>query len=78
MNTTRLRELCDAVENGSARQEDVQELARLAREAANDAYRAASFSCNNFEDLENARKLEPEEQEDFDESRIIQIAYAPS
>ena len=32
MNTTRLRELCDAVENGSARQEDVQELARLARD----------------------------------------------
>jgi hypothetical protein len=36
VSTTRLRELCDAVENGSARQEDVRELARLAREAAND------------------------------------------
>jgi F0F1-type ATP synthase membrane subunit b/b' len=34
MNTQRLRELCDAVENGSARAEDVLELARLAREAA--------------------------------------------
>jgi len=34
MNTQRLRELCDAVENGSARAEDVQELARLARTVA--------------------------------------------
>lgn len=34
MNTQRLRELCDAVENGSARAEDVMELVRLARAAA--------------------------------------------
>jgi hypothetical protein len=31
MNTLRLRELCDAVENNSARAEDVFELAKLAR-----------------------------------------------
>ncbi len=33
MNTARLRELCYAVENGSARMEDLAELVALAREA---------------------------------------------
>ena len=34
MSRKRIEELCDAVENGSARAEDVKELASLARTAA--------------------------------------------
>lgn len=73
----KIHELADCVASGNATPDDVKELAKLATEAADDAYRAASIACDTFEDLEHSKNLEPEEQEDFDELRIIQMAYAP-
>ena len=45
MNTTRLRELCDAFDKGALRGDEMRELVALAREAAKLAEEATMHVC---------------------------------
>lgn len=78
MSRKRIEELCAAVENGSARPEDVKELAGLAKAAVIDAYRAASFAMNLYDELAEFQELTLEEESDRDKALTTQKAYQPS
>ena len=78
MSRARIEELCNAVENGSARLEDVKELVKLARQASIDAFSAASFAMSLFDELAENQELTLGEESDRDEALTIQESYRPA